>query len=77
MTSPKPSPPSLIGSSRKRSPGRTLRHPAAIALAAPWAERVPLNLSGQIRMLCKVLMLQGLQTHGLKSNLKVVETVAE
>jgi hypothetical protein len=54
-----------------------MRHPAAIALAAAWAERVPLNLSGQIRMFCKLLMPQGLQSNGPKSNLKVAGSVAE
>ncbi len=49
--SPKPSPPSLNGSSSNRSPGRTFRQPDAIAAAASPAESVPLNLSGTMRTL--------------------------
>jgi hypothetical protein len=48
-TSPKPSPPSLMGNRSSRSRGRTRRHPAAMARAAWRAVMVPLNLSGTIR----------------------------
>ena len=48
VTSPKPSPPSLMGSRSRKSRGRTLRQPRAMAAAAARAVRVPLNLSGTI-----------------------------
>src|SRR6059036_2077759 len=49
MISPKPSPPSLIGSKSSSSSDRTVLHPRAIASAACAAVSVPLNLSGMMR----------------------------
>ena len=49
MTSPKPSPPSLIGNSSRTSARLAFRQPPAIAAAASCAVNVPLNLSGMIK----------------------------
>ena len=49
VTSPNPSPPSLMGSRLSESPARALRQPRAIASAAAAAVRVPLSLSGVIK----------------------------
>src|ERR1043166_892792 len=49
MSSPKPSPPSLIGNCSTWSEGRACFQPAAMARAASAAVSVPLNLSGQTR----------------------------
>jgi hypothetical protein len=46
MTSPNPSPPSVMGSRQLESCGRTVRQPQAMALAAARAVSVSLNLSG-------------------------------
>ena len=47
-TSPKPSPPSLMGNRSNLSSGRASCQPAAINPAAARAVNVPLNLSGTI-----------------------------
>src|ERR1044071_6623370 len=51
MTSPKPSPPSLIGSNVSLSERRARCHPRLRAWAAASAVSVPLNLSGIMRTL--------------------------
>src|SRR5882724_1389346 len=59
MISPKPSPPSVIGSNLRVSRGRLLRQPRAIASAACHAVSVPLNLSGMIRTFSNMPVYQG------------------
>src|SRR5580765_3618999 len=59
MTSPNPSPPSLIGNNSRLSSGRARRQPRAIAFAAAPAVRVPLNLSGTIRILSGIVARVG------------------
>ena len=49
VTSPNPSPPSLMGKRSSESPARARCQPRAMACAAAAAVRVPLNLSGMIR----------------------------
>ena len=49
-SSPKPSPPSDMGTSSRESCGRASAQPRAIAAAASGAVSVPLNLSGTIKM---------------------------
>src|SRR5690242_16024672 len=57
-TSPKPSPPSLIGSRSSVSPGLAASQPRAMASAAGPAGRVPLNLSGMIRTFIRLKLFE-------------------
>jgi hypothetical protein len=67
VTSPKPSPPSLMGNRLSESPVRAFRHPRAMASAAARAVRVPLNLSGMIKTFSGMRESKGLS---LRSKVK-------